>query len=105
MIRFCKIPIIELNQSIFDVVINDSMNSCIVNNIEDIAVVCWDGDKPSELDDFEEISQEDLFILISIKDNGWGAPFEVSLTEAAQLPEDILLFLKYSEEDIVVLKQ
>lgn len=102
--RFCKIDIADLNQEVFDSVINNSLDSCIHNQEEQIAVVCWEGNKPSTLTGKEEINQQDLATLIVTKHNGWTTPIEVTPEEAKQLPDEILAFLSYTPDEIAAVR-
>lgn len=104
MIRFCKIPLSELTQDIFDSIINKSVDSCIVNENEQMAVICWEGNKPSTIIGKEEIPKEDLASLITTMHNGWTTPIEVTPQEANQLPDEILVFLSYKPDEIAAVR-
>ncbi len=102
--RYCEIPVSEITQDVFDVTINNSLDSCIINNDTDIAIVAWEGKKQHPLYGRTEVSEDELETLITTHHNGWTTPFEMTWEEANHFPDNVLEFLSYTPDEIEAIR-
>lgn len=99
MLRFCEVDADDISQQLIDQSVHESVNS-LIHGPGDLRLVVFIGRKPELLRNNQEVAANDVVSLLQDPESGYSMPGSMSDIEATFVPDDMLLFFGYSQEDI-----